>query len=661
MGRLTLLACSLTLLPCSLFAQEVDSSRVVVPPVADTSQQRDSTTIPDTLTAAQKLKSFEQRYMETKRARATIGQLSFFDSLVARFTPERLSVTEAVGQSFCHDAGDYFRSHPGFFTLDYQGVPMRKIVKPYGLAGNRLGVLNDDFGLEPFEHSVEPDGSLDMNDIPTALDREVYVLPGPLGMIFGAGNSVATLFSHPYFAPTGDALTALLVDKSGFGYSRTRGRYTRQVSSGRRVALAMDYRRLNTFEFPNSDDTYNYDGDYYSPLGSAMGFRAVGHLYSRKGTIIINPINGGSTIVRHRYDRNARLSWMIQNQPHTVKYEFGYKYRKQQSHLDSRYVGRFDLRGKGLFAAREWVAGKSTTMKLDVEIEKLQYLDGLTTHSRAVSDLSYSLVRSLSDSSRFALNLGQRSADRFGSIPRLNVAHIRESERFFLLASAGYSGREPSQDELFSPHTIGASLYSGSLHYVDEGNPGLKLERQLVASVDVEFGEPDRALALSVATGKLFNAIHWYPRKTGDSLRFTPINRNESFATVTIRKKVCLADVLRFNGGASYHFVGKHQSDTSFYQPDYQLFSGLELHLYWPQRLLHLSGYGEVMYVGPYQGYQKEVGNYAVANLKLSFQMGHFHFYYIFQNLTGVTFEPRDNVVNSGQIRTWGFNWNFLN
>ncbi len=661
MGRLRLLACGLTLLSCSLFAQEVDSSHVVVPSVADTSQQRDSTTVPDTLTAAQKLKSFEERYKETKRAQATIGQLSFFDSLVARFTSKRLSVTEAVGQSFYHDAGDYFRSHPDCFTLDYQGVPMRKIVKPYGLAGSRLGILAGDFGLEPFEHSVEPDGSLDMNDIPTALDSDIYVLPGPLGMVFGSGNSVATLFSRPYFAPNGDALTALLVDKSGFGYSHTRGRYTRQVSSGRRVALAMDYRKLSSYVFPNSDDSYNYDGDYYSPLGSTMGFRAVGHLYSRKGTIVINPVNGGSTIVRHRFDRNARLSWMIQNQPHTVKYEFGYKYRKQQSRLDSRYVGRFELRGKGVFAAREWAGGKSTTMKLDVEIEKLQYLDGITTHSRTVSDLSYSLVRSRSDSSRFALNLGQRSADRFGSIPRLNVAYIRESERFFVLASAGYGGREPSQDELYSPHTIGASLYGGSLHYVDEGNPGLKLERQLLASVDVEFGGADRALTLSIATGKLFNAIQWHSRRTGDSLRFSPINRDESFATVTIRKKVRLADVLRFNGGASYHFVGKHQNDTAFYQPNYQLFSGLELHLYWPQRLLHLFGYGEVMYVGPYRGYQKEIGNYAVANLKLSFQMGRFHFFYIFQNLTGVTFEARDNVVNSGQIRTWGFNWNFLN
>jgi len=100
---------------------------------------------PDTLTEVQRLLvEFETRFLlkQLERQAAEIqAGFSFFDSLVLYYVSPRWNLRDDIDRSFYHDAGDYFKSDPGFFVLEPQVTPMRKTVQPYGLQGNRLGLL----------------------------------------------------------------------------------------------------------------------------------------------------------------------------------------------------------------------------------------------------------------------------------------------------------------------------------------------------------------------------------------------------------------------------------------------------------------------------------------------------------------------------------------
>ena len=88
----------------------------------------------------------------------------------------------------------------------------------------------------------------------------------------------------------------------------------------------------------------------------------------------------------------------------------------------------------------------------------------------------------------------------------------------------------------------------------------------------------------------------------------------------------------------------------------------MELHVYWSQRLIHFFAYGEVVYTGEYDGYDRTgLGNDPVLNLKLSFEMGSFRFHYVFQNMISRVYEQREYFQRLGRYNYWGFVWNFLN
>jgi hypothetical protein len=181
----------------------------------------------DTLNDAQRmLIEFETRYRmrQQDEPRVTAAQrLSFQDSLTAYYLPARWNLREDIDRSFHHDAGDYFRFDPSYFVLEPQMTPMRKTVQPFGLAGDRTGILIGGKSLHPFEHVVEPDGMLDMNDLPTALDHTVALLPGPVGMIFGAEHSVASLYTLPEKSDSTNPRSSFIVDKGIYSYSSIPG------------------------------------------------------------------------------------------------------------------------------------------------------------------------------------------------------------------------------------------------------------------------------------------------------------------------------------------------------------------------------------------------------------------------------------------------------
>ncbi|MDH4157802.1 MAG: TonB-dependent receptor plug domain-containing protein, partial [candidate division Zixibacteria bacterium] len=373
-------------------AEPPDSSRIPVPPDSV------GTPIPgeDTLTAAQKaLARFEQRYkdfQQEKEERPSV--LSFYDSLVAYFTSVRQNTRERVDRSFYHDAGDYFRSEPSFFVLDHQVTPMRKTVQPFGLSGDRMNLIVNGIAYEPFEHIIEPDGLRDLNDLPTALDDEIYVLPGGAGLLFGGRHAVASLLTRPRRPQSFSPETAIIHDRGSFAYNYTRGRYSRVFEGGRTIDMSIGYRNALGLTNNRDDDSYNYYGDIYFPVKPDVAFAATGQLYDRGGSFAVRPEKSGRSVFRDKFDRNLTASLEFHNAAHTARSQFGYRHLRQGSNLSNFYRAWYNLTGHEAFLNREWIKGK-TLLRMQAEGGFLRYNNGYDEHDRFSGQASLSLARVL--------------------------------------------------------------------------------------------------------------------------------------------------------------------------------------------------------------------------------------------------------------------------
>lgn len=610
------------------------------------------------------LASFEERYEQFKKSRERLPRFSYFDSLVIYFTSERLNKRPQVEQSFFHDAGDYFRFDPSYFILEHQVTPMRKTVQPFGLFGDRLNLMVNSHQLHPLEHILEPDGLSDLNDIPTALDDDVFVLPGPVGQVFGARGSIATLLTRPQQPASYPPRSALLVDKGSFEYSYVRGRYSKLFVEGREIDMSIGYRKAYGPAVNRKDDAYHYYGDFYFPVRAGVGFRAWGQLYNRDGNFVVRPDMGGTAVLRERFDRVARLSFDFHNSDNTARSEVGYKHLRQGSYITGVYKARINLTGHGAFASREWISGQ-TILQAQIDGDYLEYDDGPKNLHRTSTELSLGAAR-LAEGYRWALTVGARHVETVGLLPSGAGILFRETPKFFMMLSLGYSERGPSLHELHLPFQRTTIYGSGQSGYADGGNSELGKERQLVGNVTVQLGSPETNIGLSITGGKIFDGIDWQNQPVTDSLGsytiFSPINGDITFVNVSVHPKLKVKDFLRFTAGGAYHDLNYAEFKTKAYSPEYQFFSGMELHIYWPQRLLDLFAYGEIVYTGPYDGYDKKgLGQELVANAKLSFALKDFRFNFVFQNVLSTVYRAREYITFPGRYFYYGFTWNFLN
>jgi hypothetical protein len=172
------------------------------------------------------------------------------------------------------------------------------------------------------------------------------------------------------------------------------------------------------------------------------------------------------------------------------------------------------------------------------------------------------------------------------------------------------------------------------------------------------FGD---AVGVSIVGGKIIDGIDWTSAKENNIIVFAPINGDVDFATITGKARLSLGQFVRWVGGASYHYLDYELFEAKAYSPEYQTFSGLELHLFWPQKLLHFWGYGEIVYTGPYRGYvQDGLGEEPIVNIKLSFKMANFRFHWISQNVLSNPFFSRDYFISPGRFNSYGFTWEFF-
>ncbi len=667
MKRLAILALICLIEPAAADDEQSDSMFVPVEEdsilAADTlSYERspeDSLTETDTTSA-----SFEERYEQFKKKRERRPNLSYFDSLAAYFTSDRLNQRRLVDQSFFHDAGDYFRFDPSYFILEPQVTPLRKTVQPFGLSGDRLNLLVNGRRLSPFEHILEPDGLTDLNDIPTALDGDIFLLPGPVGQVFGGSRSIATLLTRPARTSSYAPETALLADKGSFGYSHVRGRYSKKFASGRAIDMSIGYRDADGPTVSRKDDAYHYFGSFYFPIAGSSGFRAWGQLYDRDGNFVVQPEMAGMAVLRERFDRSVRFSFDFHNNDNTARTEIGYKHLRQGSYVNGVYKGRLNLTGHGVFSLREWISGQ-TVFKAQLDADYLEYDDGYQNLGRTSAEVFLSAAR-LQEGYRWALTAGTKYVEGFALLPAAAGVLFRELPGFFFMFSLGYSEREPMLHELHLPYQHSTIYGSSSSAYTERGNSDLERERELVANVTVELGSPENNIGLSVTGGKIFDGIDWHNQPVTDSpgspTLFSPINGDITFVNVSVQPKLKLRNFVTFTGGGAYHYLDYDAFEDKAYSPEYQFFSGMELHVYWSQKLLDLFAYGEIVYTGPYDGYNKKgLGQQLLANTKLSFGLKDFRFNFIFQNVLSNIYQAREYITFPGRYFYYSLTWTFLN
>ena len=646
-----------------------------VPVPADTEQAdslKDSLIVADTINPAtlgpaelstpeKRLADIQKRMKEFKESEKPLPRFSFYDTLLTYFASERFNVRLQLEQSFYHDAGDYFKIDPSFVVFDYQTTPMRKTVRPFGLNGDRLNVILNGVPYTPFEHIVEPDGMMDMNDVPTALDGAVYIIPGPAGQLFGGSSSLASLITIPAKAENNKPASSFMADKGYFGYAFVRGRFNREFSGGRKINLTAESRKSDGLQFGRSDEQLHYSTAMHFPVGKNLGINIDGKLYDRDAALAIRPDSGGALLSRNRFDRSLRTGVEFHNSPHSSRIEFGYRHLRQGSYVDNIYRGRLNNTSNGLFATHERMFGFKI-LKGEATADFMDYDNGEEYH-RFNSSLALSLS-TLKQVHNLGLQLNAIYSNDFDFLPSATMLYQSDFKKLLIQISVGYSQREPSQNHLYLSFQQKALYGTNNLEYSESGNPNLRKESQLIGSLTIEPGTVDNNISLSVTGGKISDAIEWSSNKSGGivSVRhFTPVNDDITFVTASIRPSFRISDFLHFNAGAAWHKYDYDSLKERPYQPEYNFFSGLELHHYWKDRLIHLYAYGEVIYTGPYDGYDKPgLGKELIANAKLSLGLKDFRFHFVFQNTFDNVYEARENLTIPGRFFYYGLTWNFF-
>lgn len=630
----------------------------------DTAPQPDSL-LSDTLTPAQKAQlRFEQRFQQRQQELAEErppAPFAFSDSLFKYFASPRLNLRKTLDRANQHDAGDYFRPNPGYFLIDWQESPMRKTVQPYGLSGDRLAVVQGGVRRHPFEHVPEPDGLIDMNDIPTAMDGEIYLMPGAAGMLFGSDRAVAALVTRPEQFADHDAHSAFLVDKGAYGYSNARARFSRSFTDGRTIDFSLGYRNADgPGFFGGDDDAYHYTADFRLPIRDRLSARATGMLYDREGSLRID----GVRFDRDRFDRSLRAGLEFVSERRTTLTSVMYRHERGSDDLVRNYFAKLNYTMNGASLQRDWLTGNVMVRSaVHFDRREFDYGTGNQTRTELGGDVA---LATRGDGLRYGLRAGADWSEAFRLAPFASATAFYDSDRWLVMLTAGYLERAPSLLELYLPYRTG-SLYAITLPtYADRGNASLKKEKQATGSVTVEAGGALAACRFEVTGGRIFDGIDWrnsYENINGTAVRlFEPRNGDLDFVTVTVQPQVRITDFLRLLAGGSYHYTAYDAWARPAYAPEYQAFVGGELHVFWPQRLLDFYAYGELSYIGPYEGLDGEpLGKNPVANTKLAVQMGRFRFHFAFNNVFSRVYEQREGSFFVGRYTSYGFVWNFLN
>jgi hypothetical protein len=616
----------------------------------------DSTNSGDTLLSAASIDTtdYEKRFF------------SLDDSLAARFLIGRFNLRQQAERSFGHDAGDFFRSSPAHFIIEDRQTPFRKTVSPFGLPGNRINAMLDSRALNPLEHLPEPDNQIDFDDIPDAPANEVYAFEGPLGLAFGGENTLSSLIMIPPRADSGPAESRLVVQKGAYGYANTKAVLSEHLKKGRSLKAALEYRKAAGDISYAKDDAYHQWGEVKYPLRKNIRLNLMGRLYNRTGDYVVQPYVGGMGLTRFRRDRDLSAGLEIS---HSAREKSSIEFRHQRSEsnvnsIGAQYNRNLDVFDNRLIFSHDLkVAGLG--IKTGIAVSQERYYDGAIhfKRHRGLFDMKF-----LAGDSGLAF-LSYMKVEKVGGFniaPTGALILARNLPSLYFAASVGYSTKLPRQYELDLTPRMDRIIDPSNLDYFESGNPSLNPEKQLCGNLTVSLGKVNSDFTLSLAGGKIFDGIDWQRSRLdsgGFALNsFRTGNEDIIFGNISAIQRITLGGNIFWSGGASYRYVEVDKNSTPPYSPDYQGFSCLELQYYVRPLEIGLYSYIEVVYTGPYYGFNgTKLGEKPVINLKLSFQMKRFRFFYIFQDIPSLEYASRENYTIEGRFNFYGFTWDFTN
>ncbi|MEA1980934.1 MAG: hypothetical protein U9N54_08170, partial [candidate division Zixibacteria bacterium] len=561
----------------------------------------DSTAVESDSTKTSLIKDKYSKFNKLKKQHLPF--LSIYDSLLVYVLSNRMNVASDVEKAYFHDVGDYFRFNPSFFVTDYQLTPMRKTVQPFGLAGSRINYFHNDKQYIPFEHLPEYGGMTDMNDFSIALNDNIYILPGPTGLLFGGKTAVASIVTASNTPLTNKAVTSFKSDNGNDGYSYTRGAYKKIFKDGRKINMSVGYRDADGIIAGTDDDSYHYTGDIFYPLGFDKGLRINGQLYDREGRFGLRLDQMGKVISRKRFDRNIEISYIRQNDSGDVKYKIGYYHYRQGSYTDGAYETRFNQTGHGVSLDKEWIENdKIIKAKFDTDYYIYDQPD--TDIDRAVVSFQLTGLKNHQNQS-FALLLSGKYGLHIGFLPQASLVLKKENDNKLISLSAGFSSREPSLHELFKVYQVDAIYPTGTGLYVECGNHDLRAEKVISGNFLYEIGTKKSRISSSITGGMIIDGIDWsFIEDNQTELDvYQPVNNDKTFFDVSLKGSLPVLDLFKFSAGGAYHFINNKDIDRNLYQPDYQLFASGQLHYYWKQKLIHFYVYTDLTYSGLYDGW----------------------------------------------------------
>jgi hypothetical protein len=644
----------------SLFCQNNDDD--TTPPVDSSGIFSDSTLYPTDSIKSYKSIPAKDTVQYTK--------YSFLDTITVYLLPDRLNHEEDIAKSFNHDPADFIKFNTSGFIQENELTPMRKTVSAFGLPGNRTDVILNGRSLNPVEHIIRPDNLIDLNDVPTTPVQSVYSADGPVGMIFGEGNATSSVILLPV-APEGpQAESRMVVDKGSSGYANTRAVFSQKGKNGKLVRAALEYRKADGLVRYREDDAYHQWGELIFPINTKSRVTLGGRLYRRIGSYPIWPDSTYDNLGQSRRDRDLSAGFEIDH-------SFGgtsrilFRHQRSESRLDDRinlYFRNLDIFDNTLSIEHTRPIG-SLGFRTGLEITQYDFHDGPTDRRRRRAKFHGSLIRG-SRISSWAATFAYEKVGGFEPEPSGAILLTFNGDKFYLSSSIGYSTKFPRQYELDLVPLAERLINPNNVDYYESGNPDLLPEKQLVGNLSLGIGKAGADFLLSITAGKIIDGIDWEISLL-DTLGSTvdaykAVNNDLEFINITGRQKIMIGEILYWSGGASYRQLKVDKDDNPPYAPEYQAFSNLQIYQYVKFLELHLYGYLEAVYNGPFKTRpafgiaEYEIENDTILNLKLSFRIKKFRFYYVFQNLLDTEYSLRDGYVIPGRFNYYGLTWDFL-
>jgi hypothetical protein len=643
------------------FTQDVDTTDTAIS--FDSLIPYDSLNIdPDTLTQLQKSElHFQLRQSkfkkEQKEKQEILPRFSYYDSLLTYFTSERMNLRKHIDRSYYRDAGDYFRSDPSFMVVEYEPSTKRKLVYISGLPQSKIGVVHNGMHLEPYEHLVIPDSKVDFNDIPTALDDRVYILPGLIGTHFGSDHKISTLLTAPKKLKSFKPETSILHDHGTLGYDFTRGRYSKLFSSGKEVDVSLEYRNADGLFF-NLDDSYQFTGRTVLPLNQTINISASGLFMKKESYLKLFDDFSTEPLKRKRIERQGEIAIEKHNSSHTVKHSLGHRYHKKNSELDSLYKSRIDIYKYDLFYNFEG-AKNNKFYKFEIDGSYEKFHEEFVRFKRYSANFKFNLFR-VKQKLSWVVSAGFSTVEDYRILPKFALTMKHETSKNLILLSFGASQRAPTLSELFLPEKATFGLVNG-YNVVNSGNENLLKEKLLTGNILIEIGNPDKSISLSSTGGSIKDAIEWRSSISSDTNYYQPLNEDVDFFVSKVEVKSQLAEWLNFKAGSAYNYVEYATPKDIPYAPKYQVYTSAELNYYWSQKFMNLNAFGEFVYSDKYLGrFGGEFGNEIIFNAKLSFSIKRFRFHYVFQNIAGTEYNSYEGITIPGRYSYYGITWNFI-